>query len=58
MCLVGVSAIFIRLPAASVVPYVISGIEIAFGIWLTWISLAKDMKEPSVGTSRGTRGQP
>lgn len=42
MTVIGVAAIIITLPAPSIVPYVIAGVEIAFGISLTIISLKKD----------------
>ncbi len=56
MCLVGAAAVFIRLPASNIVPYVIAGIELVFGIWLTSISLVNDNEEPSAGKSNGTGG--
>lgn len=36
MCLVGVAAIFMRIPDHTAVPYLIAAIEVAFGFWLTW----------------------
>jgi hypothetical protein len=47
MCAVGVAAIFYGLPAPHVVPYVIAAIEMAFGSWLTWVSLSKECKDTS-----------
>lgn len=57
MCVVGVAAIFIRLPAPNIVPYIIAGIEIAFGIGFAIISLAKDNEECTAKAADGTIGQ-
>ncbi len=38
LCLVGIANIFFGFPPSSVVPYVIAGIELAFGVWLLWVS--------------------
>lgn len=54
ICVVGVAAIFIGLPASNIVPYLIAGIEIVFGIWLTLTSLANDNEELSEEKHEGT----
>ena len=45
LCVVGVAAICIGVPPPNIVPYVIAGVEIAFGIGLTTVSLSKDDEE-------------
>lgn len=42
MSVVGIAAIFFGIPASSLVPFIIAGIEMAFGIWFIRISLAND----------------
>ena len=43
MCLVGVGAIFARVPSAGTVPFVIAAVEVGFGAWFTWQGLGDDM---------------
>ncbi len=47
MCFVGVSAIFIRMPAQQVVPYLIAVIEIIFGLWLTRSGMSQKIESTS-----------
>ena len=48
MCIVGVAAVLYRLPAPSIVPFIIAGVEVLFGIWFCFSSLANDKKASSV----------
>lgn len=41
MCLVSLTAIFMKMPAETVVPYAVAAIEVAFGVWLTWIEMSQ-----------------
>ena len=43
-----IDALILVLPPPSALPYTVAAIEIAFGFWLTWISLSKDFKETAV----------
>ncbi len=36
MCLIGLATIFLKTPDSASVPYLIAGIEVVFGCWLTW----------------------
>ena len=42
LCLVGVAAIFIEIPQGTAVPYIVAAIELAFGVWLTWIGRSRN----------------
>ena len=35
MCLIGLATIFLKTPDSASVPYLIAGIEVVFGCWLT-----------------------
>ena len=48
MCVVGLGAIFARMPSASAVPFVIAAIEVGFGVWLTWMGLADGQSDAAV----------
>lgn len=55
MSTVGASAILYRLPVPAIIPFVIAALEITFGLWFTWIGIAKEGKAESCSASETGR---
>jgi hypothetical protein len=49
MCAVGIASMFSGVPASGIVAYIISAIEIGFGLYLTWIGIAKESADALAG---------
>jgi NO-binding membrane sensor protein with MHYT domain len=56
MCAVGIASIFYGMPASGIVAYVISAIEVCFGLCLTWIGIAKESTDALAGPDANKSG--
>ncbi len=48
MCAIGIAAILAKVPSWSAVPFVIAAIEIAFGLWLSWVEMSEKTAAPGM----------
>ena len=53
MCIVGCTSIILQQPVHYVVPYLVAGIEIGFGLWLTAIGLQERQDSPATTSASG-----